>query len=265
MMRTAGNYFSEYYRVWTQVAVPLRPDPDVVAAFRGEIGMQQNRTLLLGVTPELADVSSSLVAVDRNLSMVRHVWPGNDATRSAIVGDWQNSNFVESCFDRCVGDGSLNIVRFADGTVRVCAEMRRILRPGGRLICRLYVARADDRVGTVAGAAAAGRIRGFHAFKLLLGMAIATETGDPNVPVRSIFDRFTDLFPDRDDLVRRTGWERSQIDTIDFYRDSATALVFPTEVQWRRAISDVFPDMRLVPCGTYELAERCPLLVATRP
>lgn len=265
MMPASDNYFSEYYRVWQQVAVPLRPNPDVVRAIQAEIGSERGRTLLLGVTPELANVSSDLVAVDRNLVMVQKVWPGNGGGRRAVVADWRNTNFVAGCFDQCVGDGALNIVRYADETVRVCAELRRLLKPGGKLICRLYAPQPNDRVDNVAQAAAAGRIAGFHAFKLLLAMAIAAETGNPNVPVQSILDCFTALFPDRDDLVRRTGWERPQIDTIDFYRGTSAALAFATEAQWRAAIADVFPDMRFVRIETYELAERCPLLVATRP
>src|ERR1035441_10842678 len=89
-----NNHWQVYYRAWSQLVPPLRPNPDVVAAVKEQIKDRRGRALLLGVTPELADVSPDLVAIDRNFSMIANVWPGNTTSRCAIAGDWRNSNFI---------------------------------------------------------------------------------------------------------------------------------------------------------------------------
>src|SRR5215468_5285999 len=99
-----SNHRQIYYRAWSHLAPPLRPHPEVVAAVKEQIKGRSGRTLLLGVTPELADIATDIVAVDRNLSMIANVWPGNTSTRCAIVGDWRNSNFAPAVFSLCVGD-----------------------------------------------------------------------------------------------------------------------------------------------------------------
>ena len=62
----AGNHWLEYHRAWSRLTPPLRPHAEVIAAVRQQIAGFPGRALLLGVTPELADVVSDLVAIDRN-------------------------------------------------------------------------------------------------------------------------------------------------------------------------------------------------------
>lgn len=234
-----------------------------MSAVAAEIARHRGRVLLLGVTPELAGIAGDLVAIDRNLNMVENVWPGNAAGRHAVVGEWTNANFRESSFAVGMGDGSLNSVRFPDEALRVCAQLRRLLQPGGTFVCRLYMSAPTDRIADVAAAALAGRFRNFHAFKMHLAMAIAVETGEPNVRVKILLDTITALFPDRAELVTVTGWDRAHVDTIDFYQNSNAATSYPTLDQWRTTLAGLFSSLRFKPSGRYELAERCPLLVAT--
>lgn len=259
----SSSHRKRYHSAWPNLTAPLRPDPEVVSAVAAEIARQPGRALLLGVTPELAGIAPDLVAIDRNLNMVENVWPGNSVGRNAVVGEWTNANFRASSFAVAVGDGSLNSVRFPDEVLRVSAELRRLLEPGGTFVCRLYMSEPTDRIADVAAAALAGRFRNFHAFKMHLAMAIAVETGDPNVRVQILLDTITTLFPDRAELVRATGWDRAHVDTIDFYRNSSAATSYPTQDQWRATLAAVFSGIRFAPSGRYELAERCPLLVAT--
>ena len=92
-------------------------------------------------------------------------------------------------------------------------------------------------------------------------MAIATAQGQLSVPVRSIHAAFNANFPDRDRLADATGWSRAEIDKIDLYEPSSDIYSFPTRQQCLSVIPSDFVNMRFVPVGTYELAERCPLLV----
>src|SRR6185312_15459686 len=104
----------DYHRAWSLLTPPLRPHPDVILAVREQTRGRSGRTLLLGVTPELADIAPDLFALDRNLSMVKHIWPGNTSSRSAVVGDWRNSNFAARSFSTCIGDGSLCGLQYPD-------------------------------------------------------------------------------------------------------------------------------------------------------
>ena len=130
-----------YHRAWSQLGPPLRPPADVVAAIREQIKDRPGRALLLGVTPELADVAPNLVAIDRNFSMVANVWPGNTASRHAMVGDWRKPNFATGAFSACIGDGSLSFLTFPDETAGLFRELKRFSGKGRpRGVSALFVA-----------------------------------------------------------------------------------------------------------------------------
>jgi SAM-dependent methyltransferase len=259
------DHRKEYHLAWSRLTPPMRPHPEGVAAMRAQIGERPGRTLLLGVTPELADISADLVAIDRNHSMVEHIWPGNTASRRAIVGDWRNATFTPASFSCCVGDTCLGALRFPDETVSACHQVSRLLRPGGKLVCRVFVSPdVHESVEAVRSAALSGSIHNFHAFKIRLGMALITDPSQPRIAVNAIFDAFSGMFKDRDALIRATGWVRDQVDTIDFYRGSSVAFHFPTRDRLLAVVAQVFPQPHFAPSGTNELADRSPLLVAQK-
>src|SRR5208282_662795 len=59
------THWSRYHAAWNKLAPPLRPNAEVCAAIRRLLGERAGPVLLLGVTPELADVAPRVVAVDR--------------------------------------------------------------------------------------------------------------------------------------------------------------------------------------------------------
>jgi hypothetical protein len=255
----------DYHRAWSQITPPLNPDLAVVDAVKKEIADFPGRTLLLGVTPQLADIASDLVAIDRNFSMVENVWPGDTPSRRAVVGEWRNSNFVRDSFSACIGDGSLCGQRYPHEIAAVLEQVRRILQAGGRFVCRLYLAPDEDEAVTeIRDAAMAGAIANFHECKFRIAMALAARRPTPDIDVDAILTTFDALFGDRDGLVRATGWSRPQIDTIDHYRGSTAIFSFPKRDQVLALVARVFVDVRLLPVGTYPMAERCPLLVGDK-
>jgi SAM-dependent methyltransferase len=265
MSSTPRVHWSEIHRVWPQYTPPLRPNFEVIAEMRRQIGAPSGRTLVLGVTPELADIAPNVVAIDKNASMVGNLWPGNTDRRRAIIGDWLNSNFVAAAFECCIGDGSLNAVRYPDEMQRLCNEVTRSLRFGGRFVIRVFVLPdTAETAEAVRQSALRGTIRNFHGFKWRLAMAIARESKQPNVEMRWVFDAFNEMFPDRNRLVSVTGWARKEIDTIEILRDSVAISSFPTRDQLLSVVSRAFSSVRLISVGTYEAAELCPLLVAER-
>jgi SAM-dependent methyltransferase len=265
MSSTPRVHWSEIHRVWPQYTPPLRPNAEVVAEMRRQIGTPAGRTLLLGVTPELADIAPNVVAIDKNVAMVRNLWPGNTNRRRTIIGDWLNQNFVAAAFECCIGDGSLNAVKYPDEMQRLCSEVARSLRVGGRFVLRVFVLPdAVETVEAVQQSAMRGTIRNFHGFKWRLAMAVARKSKQPNVEMRWVFDAFNQMFPDRDRLVSVTGWSRSEIDTIEFLKDSVAISSFPTRDQLLSVVSRTFSSARLISVGSYEAAELCPLLVAQK-
>jgi hypothetical protein len=251
-----------YHRAWSQLGPPLRPPADVVAAIHEHIKDRPGRALLLGVTPELADVAPNLVAIDRNFSMIANVWPGNTTSRHAMVGDWRKTNFVTGAFSTCVADGSLSFLAIPGETAELFHELNRLLGKGGRAVLRLYLSPdVAETLSALRDEAMAGNIVNFHAFKMRLAMSLAARQPASQIRVTEILDAFNSLFRDREELVRVTKWDREQIDTIDYYRDSHVFFTLPTQDRLLSVVSKVCPGLRLVSSGAYEMSERCPLLV----
>jgi SAM-dependent methyltransferase len=261
-----GNHWQDYHRAWSRLTPPLRPPPAAVAAVKAQVGGGRGRALLLGVTPELAGIAPRLVAVDRNPAMIAALWPGDSASRHALVGDWRRLSFARAAFALCIGDGSLSSLEHPGDVAAAARELARTVESGGRIVCRLYLSpQRAESVAALRDAAMAGRAGNFHGFKMRLAMALAAREKQPNIRVAAIRDAFDTLFADRDGLVRATGWRRDQVDTIDFYEGSAVSYSFPTQDQLLAAVAPAFSAVRLVPSGAYDLAERCPLLVAAVP
>jgi SAM-dependent methyltransferase len=254
-----------YHRAWSQLGPPLRPPPETIVAFREQLKDVHGRTLLLGVTPELAEAVPDLIAIDRNYSMVANVWPGNTPTRFAFVADWRRANFKSDTFSICLGDGSLSFLTFPREAVALFLELNRIVKAGGRAVFRVYLAPdIAEKTTALRDEVLSGKIRNFHAFKLRLAMALAARQSVPQIRVAEILIAFNSLFGNRQDLVRATGWNRKQIDTVDFYKDSEVVYTFAKQDQLLAAVSKVCPDPRLITSGNYEMSEHCPLLLVNR-
>jgi len=243
---------------------PLRPDADVVAAFRSLTRDCAEPMLLLGVTPELADLSPNLTAIDRSQAMLDGVWPGDTPQRRALVGNWLKLRLPAASFRSVIGDGALALP-WPGPASKLLSEAATVLMHGGRFVCRVFASpEAGEALDAVRAAVDSGEVRNVHALKWRIAMAIAHARGEPNVPVREIRDQFERWFPDRDALAAQKSWPRDEIDTIDMYKGSEASYSFAT----RRQTLDIVPpeliNARFVDAGSYELAERCPLLVLDR-
>jgi SAM-dependent methyltransferase len=256
------SHWTNFHRRWAQLTPPLRPNQEVAEGLHRAIAGHAECVLLLGVTPELADLGAELIGVDHSEMMIANIWPGDTERRHAIKADWQALPFRRAHFSAAVGDGSLNALTYPDGHRRLYEQLSIVIRPGGKFAFRLF--KTPDRGEPVAAACAsalAAKIGSFHAFKWRLAMAIVAASGEPNIRVETIRDVFNREFPDRNLLAATTGWKPADIDTIDAYRDSSEVYSFPTFDQLRTEIPDSFDNPRLIAVGSYELAERCPLVV----
>lgn len=260
------DHWLDYHRRWSRLRPPLRPNREVIEGFRRLSAPVGGPALLLGVTPELADITGDVTAVDRSQAMIDRVWPGDTGQRRARRADWLELDDPPGSFSLVVGDGSCNVVPHAEGASRLLQRLLPLLRSGGRAVLRIFTAPDQaERICDVRDAVLDGCVESFHGFKWRLAMALAGESADPNIAVTAIRDAFQKLFPDRVGLSRRTGWAIEDIDTIDVYRNSTEVYCFPTRRQVIDGVPAGFGGIRFVEVGTYELAERCPLLVLDKP
>jgi SAM-dependent methyltransferase len=263
-MSKPRNHWQDYHRRWSGLQAPLRPTLETVAIIQQLVGRRDARVLLLGVTRELAMAFPHILAVDKNIAMIKNLWPGDTATRTAREADWQNLDASWGRFSAVVGDGSCNSVTYPDELRQVLKQVHDRLEPGGCFVCRIYE-RPVHVPSTTALQAQGSRPAeiNFHAFKWQLAMRIAEDT-EPTVPVASILKKFEDMFTDRGALAQHTGWPRADIDTIDAYRNSSVAYCFPNRAELLRVIPPGLGRIQFHASGAYDLAEWCPILVCER-
>ena len=103
---------------WRLLGEPLRPPAEVVQAFERELGLADADAVMLGVTPELAYLGRTLLAVDSSEQMVLNIWPGDRAGRRAVVGDWVDLPVETASVDAILGDGSSDRCRVCGGAER---------------------------------------------------------------------------------------------------------------------------------------------------
>jgi SAM-dependent methyltransferase len=255
------DHWGDIVKQWNLLASPLRPCREDVETIRQSVGRGDGLSLLLGVTPEYVDLPARLVAVDNSAAMIGALWPGNQSGRSVVQGDWLDLPFATGSFDFVIGDGSLTLLSYPTQYEHLFAQLSRLLKPGGKIVIRVFVSpEAAETCAEVCEGALGGRIAGFQAFKWRLAMAVGTESHDPSIGAADTHAAFNRLLPDRKRLAEATGWSDADFATIDVYRGSSARYTFPTLAQVRRAFAQRFKETGLRQ-GSYELAERCPILI----
>jgi hypothetical protein len=255
---------------WRVIDAPLRPSAEDIRVYEDTVDRWQQahpgravRGLLLGVTAEIATMQwpqhASLVAVDHSFPMVAHVWP-KPAHGSAVCADWRSMPLAPHSRDVAFGDGCLTLLSVPQGREVFAKSVRSVLTEDGtlalRCFCRPGQAEAPQQVFADL---AAGRIRGFHAFKWRLAMALhgAAEQG---VRLADVWDCWSAEVADPDAVAARCGWPPEAVHSLQVYRGSETRYMFATEEEVREALAPWLAfESRHV--GSYELAERCPILV----
>lgn len=274
MDRDNASVLKRHAAQWKAIGTPLKPSLEDLQILREEIKHAEaafgetSWCLILGVTPQLVQhqwpPGSRLVAVDQSSEMIRAVWAKNQGIWSRPVrGCWEQLPLASRKFAVITGDGALNVLATDEQTRRVIGEINRLLCPQGRLIVRCFF-RPDEPESTanVCAEAMDGRIRGFHAFKWRLAMSLI-DPGHTTIAVDEIWKAFEHHIPDRDRLAKSAAWHRSEIDTIDAYRNNPARYTFPTLAGLQSALNEVL-QVASIRWGTYELAERCPTLTLSK-
>jgi SAM-dependent methyltransferase len=208
--------------------------------------------------------SENLLAVDNTLAMIRRVWPNNDARRSVVCGNWMQLPLRDACMDLALIDGGLPAITFPDAHRDLSKQLHRVLKPGGFFIARIF-ARPDDTetVDEVLAALHDGRIGNFRVVKWRLAMALQGDDASKGVRVDDVWHAYDRRFGRHAELERLTGWPIDEIRTIDAYRGSPASYHFPSVGEMVDAFADALSPLGQMR-GTYELAERCPILILQR-
>lgn len=217
---------------------------------------------ILGVTPELATLAwpegTEITAFDRSRQMIEHVWPRAAVLEGAraVAAEWTRLPISSGALDLVCGDGCHCLLSLPGEHRRLHAEVRRVLRPGGRFVIRAFV-RPEEREGVEAIVAdlRAGKIGNFHVLKWRLTMALQRSTAE-GVRVADVWEAHRALAAEP--AMRR--FPEEVVSTIDAYRDAPARYTFPTLAELGAGLAEHFT---LVACHTpgYELGERCPTLV----
>jgi hypothetical protein len=258
----ATDHWSRYAARRPLFEPPLRPHADVVALLRDLVGDADAPVLLLGVTAAIAAAFRTVDAVDANPAVVASSWAGDTDSKRARVGDWLALGDVERRYAAVLGDGSLNMLA-PPQIARLLGIVVGLLEPGGRFACRLFERPepAFSEADLQHTASAPGPLN-FNAFKWQLAMHLSS--GRPTLPVAEIRDAFQARWPDRAALAAATGWSRDAIDTIDLYEGSSLVYSFPSRAEFRQLLPQGIEAVEFLACGSYPLAEWCPVLTFRR-
>jgi SAM-dependent methyltransferase len=244
------THWAERSRNWGRNGPPLQPNQEIIDCFTSLIPTTAD-ILLMGVTPQIADAYIHVTAVDREPAMIENVWPGDNETKRAVLGNWLSVDLQENCYDGIIGDGSINMLDVADVGFMLNKALK-LLKPGGVFACRMFT-RPDTAITMDRLLAEAEQPTvNFSAYRRLIPMYLAEQNG-AIVPVRRIVELFDQMFPDRAVLK----WTAEQMSTMEPYRTSDATTWFPT----RQEILDLAPaGARYIESGTYDIADTCPVL-----
>ncbi|MFH0934231.1 MAG: class I SAM-dependent methyltransferase, partial [Pseudomonadota bacterium] len=168
-----NSYWQGFAQRWNRLGSPLRPCAEDVENFRKAMNDDPGRSLLLGVTPELADLAPDLTAIDNSAAMIAALWHGR---HKAVLGDWLDMPFPPASFDTLIGDGCLVLLAQPGQHTRFFEQLARVIAPEGRILLRVFVnPELRETREQVCNDALTGKIKGVHAFKWRLSMAIASE------------------------------------------------------------------------------------------
>lgn len=252
------DHWQDHARQWSLIGSPLRPTAEDISIMKAALGPNPGPGLLLGVTPELAQLGRQTIAVDHNSTMIEKLSSGK-----VVFGEWLSLPFEPESFEFAAGDGSLNMLNYPGEYEMLFKQLKKVLKKNAKIIFRVFTSPPSaENIEDVVTAALNGEIGSFHAFKWRLAMAVAAFSNNANIAVVKIYEAFASYFPNREELAKASGWPLADINTIDVYKGSDVVYSFPTLAELRKAVSPIFREVSLANAN-YELSDRCPIITLT--
>jgi SAM-dependent methyltransferase len=263
-------YWDNFARIYEALDSPLIPRREDLEFIEGAIKSwacshpgERVSALLLGATPGIAAMrwpeGSLLTAVDRSMEIAKIIWPGNiPGKRSMMCGNWLDLPLRRASCGVVIGDCAINCLRYPDGFRGLAASVRNALNDDGIFVMRCFV-QPDQQEDPEAVFADLFQCANFHHFKLRLMMAMqrSVETG---VPVNEVYRFWNNHRVDKESLSLCTGWEPSEIETIELHNGPNTVHTFPTLGELQSVLDEFFSEIDTsVP--SYPGGDLCPTLV----
>lgn len=265
-MQPYWNVFAHAYR---NLGPPLKPSiedvtviEDTLARWRTDHPVRELNALLCGVTPALADLTfparTRLLAAEQSEPMIRAIWPGNDATRTAVRCNWLDLPSADHSCDIVLGDGCFNCMEYPLGYRALFASLHRVLVRDGIFLMRFFVRPSvGEEIESIFAELHEARIPSFHIFKWRLAMALQQSTAT-GIVVNEIYEAWAARGIRSADLASKLGWSEVVIDTITGYKGKETRFSFPTIEEVRAVLPEHFEEIFIREPG-YDLGERCPM------
>ena len=261
-MTKTTNHFPKLIDVWSEITLPLRPLGPVTSKVRSLIPSNDNSLLIMGVTPEFADLTTDVTALDLLPEMIEKVWPGDSDLRRAVQGDWRNMPFSDEAFDVVVNDNGFNLLSIPEQADIALLEIHRVLRPGGRAILRWTIAPekalSDDELIHFAMHECDGMM---EALRWQFALQASLRTPGPSMQPFEAYDLFCKLFPNTDELQAANGWNDATFSRMAFYKDGKLPMHFPKRAEVNALINKRFPNNEFVDSGDYPMSNLEPLVV----
>ena len=250
---------------WDKWKAPLRPSAEDVSIIQQKIASWKTdnslaKILLLGVTPELANMEYSfpteLTAMDINSEMIKHVWPGDNENRKALLGDWMTSELPASQ-DIVLADGSF-IFFNAFGMKELTKRISQSLKQNGLFIARHFAKNVtNDSLSMITKELIEGKITNFHEFKFRVAMALQPNFHE-GVTQKRIFDEAQKIIKS----TRTNLFSEEDLSTLYVYERRETKHYFPTVAQLTIMFKQEFENVDVV-FPTYEFGQRCPIITCS--
>ena len=260
------DHFARIAPQWSQFGPPLRPTSEDTAFMQRIVSHRQERldAVVLGVTPEIVGCTwpagTRLTAVDHSSKMIAALWPPKQTAEdaAAVLGDWCAMPLASASVDLVAGDGCFIVLPYPQGYDSLLREVRRVLRPGGRLAIRVFLRPdAGESVDDIARDLALGNIGSVHVLKLRLLAALHGASG-----AGTLLDDVSHHWHTMRHVVKPTqtrGWSAEEIVSIENYRGMSARYYLPTLNEFRACLHGFFVESAC-DIGGYEIADRCPTL-----
>ena len=261
MSNASKNHWQDHATQWSRITSPLRPHAQDVAIFKNALKDIDGACLLFGVTPELSEIHTPLIAVDSNIGMIGQLWRDNP-TRTAFQANWLSLPFPQNHFSGALGDGCVNMLHYPAQYHTWFSQLASVLKNQAQVALRIF-ARPEHGTSVDEICNQVGGIKqNFHAFKWRFAMALVAEQSpkQANIAVMDILAHFNKHFPDREALSARSGWDIEDINTINVYASSPAVYSFPTLNEFLATMPPTFTKTD-VKVAEYDLADCCPFVV----
>ena len=86
------------------------------------------------------------------------------------------------------------------------------------------------------------------------------EEAHSKIKLKNITKMFNEIAPIRELVAESTGWELSNINTIDLYKDSDWEVIVLNKKEWLETIPKGAGNVQFTYNDDYDLAELCPIL-----